>query len=532
MSNLAAGVSAPPVLTLMDVTMHWTSEQWNEPLMGNHEAELDALYDIAAILARRGDQRETLERILEILKTRFGVIRGAIVLAGGAELTVEPAAPAPVGAPVRSPNEAIGEKVFATGQVAVVTRIAGVDGLPGDLLSSVGIPIVVANEVIGTLSAEVPYREGAALERAKKLLAIVAGLIAGDVNNRRVARLERETLETENQRLRSALREQYRPDGIIGNSRAMREVYARIHQLAASEIPMLIRGEAGSGKELIASAIHYHSPRAGGPLVRVSCLALSEALIESELFGHERGAYAGAPYRKPGRIEEAEGGTLFLDEIGDFSPAIQIRLLRLIQDREYERMGGSQVRKANVRVIAATSRDLEIAVQAGRFRQDLYYRINVFPIHLPPLRERKDDVLLLANAFIERYAGLLGKTIRRISTPAINMLMAYHWPGNVRELENCIEHAVLMSTDEVIHGHNLPPTLQFPDDSEQTAGTTLKQQIHALERDMIVDALKRTGGSINLASKELGITGRMVRYKIKQLEIDYKGLFSRRALKA
>ncbi len=243
--------------------------------------------------------------------------------------------------------------------------------------------------------------------------------------------------------------------------------------------------------------------------------------MESELFGHEKGAFTGAAFGRAGRIEEAEGGTLFLDEIADFSPAVQVRLLRVLQEQELEHVGGNRTIKTDVRIIAATNRDLEALVEAGLFRQDLYYRINVFPIVLPPLRDRRDDILLLADHFAARYAQRLGKDVRRISTQAINMMSAYHWPGNVRELENCIEYAVLLSRDNVIHGHNLPPTLQMPDaDSAQT--DSLRHRVAVLEKDMIVDSLKSCHGSINAAARRLGITARMVRYKIKKLRIDYR----------
>jgi Nif-specific regulatory protein len=242
-------------------------------------------------------------------------------------------------------------------------------------------------------------------------------------------------------------------------------------------------------------------------------------LLESELFGHEKGAFTGALCARTGRIEEAEGGTLFLDEIGDLSPSVQLKLLRVLQEREYERVGSNKTVKANMRMIAATSRDLEGLAASGLFRQDLFYRINVFPIVLPPLSERQGDILLLADHFVAKYAKKMGKNVRRISTPAINMLFAYHWPGNVRELENCIEYAVLLATDEVIHGHNLPPTLQLPDTPNSTDRGLLKTRVDLLERDMITDALKRSGGKVSLAAEQLGITSRMVRYKMKRLGI-------------
>jgi Nif-specific regulatory protein len=302
----------------------------------------------------------------------------------------------------------------------------------------------------------------------------------------------------------------------------MRAVYQAIHQVAASDTTVLIRGESGTGKELVAHAIHYSSPRAKGPFVKVNCAALSENLLESELFGHEKGAFTGAIATRKGRIEEAEGGTLFLDEIGDFSAATQVRVLRVLQEREFERVGSNRTQKANVRILAATNRDLEQAVETGRFRQDLYYRVNVFPIFLPPLRERKDDILLLADHFVEKHAARMVKDVRRISTPAINMMVAYHWPGNVRELENCIERAVLLSTDGVIHGHHLPPTLQTSDASDTVGTGTLQERVAVFERDILVDALKRSGGNIAAAAKDLGTTPRILGYKTKQLGLDYR----------
>ncbi len=336
---------------------------------------------------------------------------------------------------------------------------------------------------------------------------------------------QRQNLEEENLRLRIALQEQFRPENIIGNSHVMRDVYLRIHQVASANTTVLLRGEPGTGKELVASTIHYSSPRADKPFVKVNCSALNENLLESELFGNEKGAFAGILYRRTGRIEEAGGGTLFLDEIGNFPPAVQVKLLRVLQEHEFERLGSEQTINADIRVIAATSRDLEAAVEAGAFRQDFYYRINVFPIFLPPLRERQDDILLLADYFAAKYSRQTGKEIRRISTPAINMMFAYHWPGNVRELENCIEYAIQLSSDDVIHAHNLPPTLQMPQASDLASAGSLKERVKLLEKDMITDALKSTQGNISTAARQLGITPRMVRYKMKKLGIGPQQLF-------
>ena len=276
--------------------------------------------------------------------------------------------------------------------------------------------------------------------------------------------------------------------------------------MAGTDTSVLIRGESGTGKELVAAALHYSGKRSAMPFVKVDCGALNESLLESELFGHEKGAFTGALASRPGRIEEAEGGTLFLDEIGDFSLVTQVKLLRVLQEREYERVGSNRTMRADVRIIAATNKDLETAVSVDEFRQDLYYRINVFPIHLPPLRDRKDDVLLLADHFAQKYSRKMGEKIRRISTTAINMLFAYHWPGNVRELENCIEHAVLLAQDDVVHGHSMPPTLQMPGQSECENIHSLTARVELLERDMIVDALKSTRGNVAAAARLLSIT--------------------------
>jgi len=355
----------------------------------------------------------------------------------------------------------------------------------------------------------------------------VAGMIAHDVKARRMAHLQHEALESENLKLRDALEENIRPANMVGNSTAAREVYRRINQVAGANTTCLIRGESGTGKELVAAAIHFLSARRDGPFTKVNCAALSDNLLESEPFGHERGAFSGAVNSRIGRFEEANGGTLFLDEIGDFSPTVQVKLLRVLQERQFERVGSNNTQTIDVRIITATNRDLETAVKNGSFRQDLYYRINVFTIWLPPLRERRDDILLLANYFVQKYAKQMNKQIHRISTPAINMMIAYHWPGNVRELENCIEYAVLLSDDGVIAGHHLPPTLQMPDSSDRTASGSFKLLTTSFERDLITDALKRTEGNINAAARDLGISPRMVRYKVQNLGIDYPSLFKR-----
>jgi len=273
---------------------------------------------------------------------------------------------------------------------------------------------------------------------------------------------------------------------------------------------------------LIAHAIHYNSPRAKKPFIRVSCAALPETLIEAELFGHEKGAFTGAQARKKGRFELADGGTLFLDEIGDLSLATQVKLLRVVQEREFERLGGTTTVQTNVRLLTATNRNLEQAIAEAAFREDLYYRLNVFSIFVPPLRERKDDILLLADHFSEKYAAEHYKPIRRISTPAIDMLTSYHWPGNVRELENAIERAVLVCDGQVIHGYHLPPTLQTAEASGTVARTSLADAVNSYEKDLIVDALKTARGNRAKAAKLLSTTERIMGYKVKKYAIDWR----------
>jgi Nif-specific regulatory protein len=300
----------------------------------------------------------------------------------------------------------------------------------------------------------------------------------------------------------------------------MRQMYEEMSRVAGTNTTVLIRGESGTGKELIAQAIHYHSPRAKKPFIKVNCAALPETMVESELFGHERGAFTGADNRKKGRFELAHGGTLFLDEIGELSPAIQVKLLRVLQEREFERVGGTDPVRVDVRVIAATNKNLEKALGDTSFREDLYYRLNVFPILIPPLRARKADVLLLADHFAEKYAREHLKTIKRISTPAIDMLTSYHWPGNVRELENAIERAVLLADGEVIHGHHLPPTLQSAEATGTVVSTSLGSAVEGFERSIIEDALKSSRGNRSKAARLLSTTERVISYKAKKYGID------------
>jgi len=326
---------------------------------------------------------------------------------------------------------------------------------------------------------------------------------------------ERQRLIMENRELREALQERHRVEGIIGESGRMQEVLSLVRRVAGSDATILIQGESGTGKELIARAIHYASPRAGAPLVSVNCAALPETLLESELFGHEKGAFTGAVAARKGRFELADGGSLFLDEIGDLPLHLQVKLLRVLQEREFERVGSSRPVAVNVRLLAATHRDLEALVRAGRFRDDLYYRINVVSISLPPLRERREDIPLLLDHFVEKFSRRNGKRIGGLTREAREALLRYDYPGNVRELENLVERAVILTRDEVIGLEDLP--LGVKEREGETSGeTSLTVLVEGLERRMIREALARADGVQTQAAEILGISERVLRYKLKK----------------
>jgi Nif-specific regulatory protein len=391
-------------------------------------------------------------------------------------------------------------------------------------LSFICVPIEYHREVLGTLSAEEFYESDAALEEDARVLAVAAFMISELVN---IHRLEHEKgyeenlrLKNENLQLKEALTQEFHPPNILGNSSVMRDVYALIHKVAATHATVLILGESGVGKELVTDAIHHLSERKDQPLVKFNCAALPESIIENELFGHEAGAFTGAATARPGRFEIADNGTVFLDEIGEISPLVQTKLLRVLQEREIERLGGNRPRKINVRIIAATNKNLEELIRQGRFREDLYYRLNVFPIPVPPLRERKTDIPLLTDYFIEKYSKRLNVPVKRISTPAIDMFMSYHWPGNVRELQNCIERAVLLCEDGVIRSTHLPPTLQSSVSSGTAYTGTLEETVNQLEKEMIIESLKETKGNMAQSARALGLTERMMGLRVNKYTID------------
>jgi len=410
--------------------------------------QLETLYEVSRILAAGARPQEALAAVLDMLDKNLGLARGIITLLSldGKEIRIEAAHDLSQKQRQRITyriGEGVTGKVMQTGKPMIVPKVSQEPlflnrferwNVTKQDLSFICVPISIDNDVIGTISVDRPFGENAPLDDEMRILSVIASMVANDLRARRQAAIGHQQLEDENLRLRHELEGRFRPENIIGNSNAMRDMYHQIHQVACSDTTVLIRGESGTGKELVANAIHFCSQRKDDPFVKINCAALNENLLESELFGHEKGAFTGAIQTRKGRLEEANNGTIFLDEIGDFSPAIQVKLLRVLQEREFERVGSNRTLKTNARIITATNRDLEKAVDKASFRQDLYYRINVFPILLPPLRDRKDDILLLVDFFAEQYSKKMNKDIRRISTPAINMMVSYHWPGNVREL--------------------------------------------------------------------------------------------------
>ncbi len=482
------------------------------------------------------DFRVSLPRVLDVLAEAFAARTGMVTLLDEAGvLRIEASHGLTRQAAERArfaAGEGITGRVVQSGRPIVVPRVSEEPlflDRTGALrkarrhlqeMSFLCVPILLDGRAAGALAVSVPYQAERPYDRDTKLLQIAACMVGQALKVARLVATDRQRLLDENRLLREELRERYDLPNIIGNSHPMQRVYELVGQAAPVQTTVLIRGESGTGKELIAHAIHYGSPRAAGPFVKVSCGALPETLIESELFGYEPGAFTDARTQKKGRFELAHGGTLFLDEVGELSPATQIKLLRVLQEREFERLGGVQPVRVDVRVVTATNRDLEGATRAGLFREDLYYRLNVFEIFLPPLRDRKTDILLLADHFVEKFATAHGKDVRRISTSAIDMLMAYHWPGNVRELENCIERAILVCEGGVIHAHHLPPTLQTAEVSGTLPSTALAQAVGAFERDLIQDALKSARGNRARAARLLQTTERIFNYKVGKHGLD------------
>lgn len=494
---------------------------------------LDILRRVATHLACAEELHAALQTVLDWL-TGIGMQRGVITLITEdgkevqAHITVSDMPASRSGLMRYKAGEGITGKVFASGVPIYLPQlqVAGDEflnrsglraGLDLTSLSFFCVPIIYHEHVIGTLSADKHRDQVTDSAVDREFLMEVGQLLAPFV--------QRQRLESQLALFQRARR----PDGafakLIGKASAITELQRLMVKVAEANTTVLIMGETGTGKGVTAEVIHQLSSRRDQPFVEVNCGAIPETLIESELFGHEKGAFTGATQRRVGVLERAGHGTVFLDEIGELPASAQTRLLRVLQKREFERVGGTQTLSCAARIVAATNRDLEAALEDGSFRSDLFYRLNVFPIHLPPLRERgKADIMLLVDHFIQRFSKEMGKTIARIDTPAIDMLTAYHWPGNVRELENVIERAVLLADAEVIHGHHLPPSLQMNRYAagRQVQSGNFESLVSTYEIDLITDALKDCNGNQSKAAERLGLTKRIMQYKIQKYDIDYR----------
>jgi len=492
-------------------------------------SELTVLQAVSSVIVRERDVHRLLDEVIDILDRSLGMLRGTFTLLEGDELRIQASARM-----LNAEERALGRYRIGEGITGLVAKTGKAEVVMdvrkdprflnrtrsrriGEPLSFICVPLVHLGQVIGTLSVDRELNGDAqSLKRDLALLEIIANITAEAAAVCREECAEREAIVSENQALRSMLSPE-NPGCLIGGCREMQLVYEQIRQVAPSEATVLIRGASGTGKELVARAIQGLSPRKGKPFVIVNCAALPETLVESELFGHERGAFTDARERRIGRAEAANGGTLFLDEIGDLSIPVQVKLLRFLQERTFSRVGSNAELRSNVRFIAATSRNLEELMEKRLFREDLYYRLSVFPILLPPLANRAEDIIPLAQHFLARLSAKYGKKVVRISPPAVNLLQAYPWPGNVRELENCLERAVLTAKDDCIHSYNLPPALQSTQFAEEPFGETnktLDMQLQVFERQILEDALARHNGNRSAAGRELGVSPRMMSYRL------------------
>ncbi len=424
-------------------------------------------------------------------------------------------------------GEGITGKVVETGLPIIVPKIRDepeflnrTHNRYGDRLdySFICIPIHRGEKVLGTISIEKKYTNELVLNNDIDILNFIASILAQSIDLYLLENEEKPYWESENKRLNIALTDKFHPKNIIGNSTKMKEVYNMVEKISPTQTTVLILGESGVGKEVFANAIHYNSLHAKGPFVKFNCAALPENIIESELFGHEKGAFTGASTKHIGRFEKADGGTIFLDEIGELSLPMQAKLLRVIQERTFERVGGTKPIKVNIRIISATNRNLQEMVYNKDFREDLFYRLNVFPIIIPPLRERKSDIALLCDHFILQCAKQSQKDIIGLSALALKILMSYSWPGNVRELENIIERAVILCEGNLINSYNLSPLLHNTDFIKNYG---FSSKIDFLEYESIIDALQQSKGCVTHAAEYLGITRRMLGLRLNKYKIDY-----------
>ncbi|MEM1211880.1 MAG: sigma 54-interacting transcriptional regulator [Planctomycetota bacterium] len=544
--------------------------------MDRAEQELNILEQVSQILGDGLELQTLFGRVMSVLREELGVQRAALVLwdraseqlrtvasvgltpaeqergryalgegvTGGVMQSGEPAVIADVSKHPEFLNRTKARKIASSGSGTAASAAVPALATTGPI-SFICVPVVDAEEVVGTISIDKPLKSQEQLEGDARLLRIIAGSISQTIRMHQLVQMEKDQWLEEKQRLTDNLRSKYQFENVIGSSPAMLDVLGMIAQVASSRATVLLLGETGCGKELIAKAVHYNSPRRDKPLIRVNCGALSPQLLESELFGHVKGAFTGAVRDKVGRFEAADGGTIFLDEVGTLDAQLQVKLLRVLQEREFERVGDHQSVKVDVRVIAATNLELEEEVRKGNFREDLYYRLNVVTVHLPPLRTRREDIPLLIDHFLDRYNRENNRQLSKLSRVVLNTLLRYPWPGNVRELENCIERAVVLSQGDEFTDELLP--LQIRLFAQQTRGDAGDEDIDAIcaklaehairqfavydgrvyellinevERHLLREALGHNGGVKIRTADFLGINRNTLNKKVKDLGVE------------
>ncbi len=502
--------------------------------MSNHHAELDTLYQVSRVLSRSLNLKETLDGVLHALHEGMALARGMVSLIDAASGELQVSLVYGIADRITEeisylPGEGVVGNILKTGDSIVVARIMDEPrflsrmGIYNPQGAFVGVPIRIGKKIVGVLAAQPAADTRTPLTTYQHFLEMVANLIGQSVRLSQEVAQEKQEIAEERDVLRRTVRGQYGFDNIIGHTTSMRRIFEQVRLVAKWNTTVLIRGETGTGKELIANAIHYNSPRARGNFVKLNCAALPETLLESELFGHEKGAFTGAIAQRKGRFEQAEGGTVFLDEIGDISASFQAKLLRVLQEGELERVGGTRTIKVDVRVVAATHRDLEAAVEDGKFREDLYYRLNVMPLYLPPLRDRMEDIPDITRFLVEKIGSQQGRPLS-LTDGALRVLMHHDWPGNVRELENCLERAAVMTEGNMIDRDALlltginekvslhkPPAIALDLDDPNID-----------EREKVIAALEQAGWVQAKAARLLDMTPRQIAYRIQTLNIKVK----------
>ena len=525
------------------------------------DQEIGTLTEIGGILSSTFDLREAFDKMMEVIGARLDMHRGTLVLLD--EATGQLRTEAAVGLTREEVDRnrfALGEgitgHVVATGRPRIIADVRADREflnrtgrlsyqVPDEQTSFLCVPVRIDNRTAGALSVDRPFVSVEQLKADHAFLDVVAAFLAQAIQINRMVLRQKEELLEENMRLRSQVKDRFKFENIIGDAPSMHEVFNTVAQVANSRATVLILGETGTGKEMIAKAIHYNSPRRDQPFIRVNCGAMTSTLLESELFGHVKGSFTGAIRDKQGRFEAADGGTIFLDEIGTMEPVLQVKLLRVLQEREFERVGDTATVKVDVRVIAATNVDLQEEVARDNFREDLFYRLNVVSVYLPPLRNRREDIPRLIDFFLERYNAMNQRNLRRISRDTLNVLARYPWPGNVRELENAIERAVVLSNNEDFNEELLPLTVKMFAQQRRSSPSTetidqlakrIAEQavsefdiregeiyglvIDQIEAALIERALHRCGGVKTKAADFLGINRNTLNKKVKDLNIE------------